>query len=276
MNRLLNKRRRTATQVDPRVLKTPAEIEKMRAAGILARKVIETIMVEACAGMTTGDIEDRAAEIIAAGGGTSPCLGYAPPGHPPYPAWTCTSVNEEIVHAIPGQKKLQNGDLFTMDCCVTLDGFVADTAVTIPIGVVTPEAQHLLKITEEALTIGIKQAKPGNTTGDIGWAIQKHAEANGLSVVRELHGHGIGRAMHEGAIDVPNYAMPGTGILLVPGMTFAIEPMFNLGTKQIRTLKDGWTIVTADGKLSAHFEHTIAITASGCRILTGAQNSSAL
>ncbi len=270
MNRLLNKRRRTASKVDPRVLKTPAEIEKMRAAGILARKVIESIVAETRAGMTTGEVEDRAAAIIAAGGGTSPCLGYTPAGHPPYPAWTCTSVNEEIVHAIPGSKQLHTGDLFTMDCCVTLDGFVADTAVTFSIGTTTPEADHLLKITEEALYIGIQQAKPGNTTGDIGWAIQKHAEANGLSVVRELHGHGVGRAMHEGAIDVPNYAMPGTGILLEPGMTFAIEPMFNVGTKEIRTLKDGWTIVTADGKLSAHFEHTVAITQNGCRILTSA------
>lgn len=249
-------------------LKTPEEIERIRAAGKVAHKVIQTIRDVAKPGMTTGELEEIAVRIISEHGGRSPCLGYAPPGHPPYPAWTCISVNEEIVHAIPGQRVLQDGDVVTIDCCVELNGYVADTAYTFGVGHVSPATQRLLRVTEEALYRGIEKARPGAHLGDIGNAIQKFVEAHGYSVVRELHGHGVGLRMHESEIDVPNYGKPGTGLKLECGMTFAIEPMVNLGRKEIRTLEDGWTIVTADGKLSAHFEHTIAIVPHGADILT--------
>src|SRR5579875_767991 len=249
-------------------LKTPEEIERIRAAGKLARKVIDVVREAAEPGMTTGELEEIAIRIITEQGGRSPCLGYAPPGHPPYPAWTCISVNEEIVHAIPGSRVLKAGDIVTIDCCVELNGYIADTAYTFGVGPLAPQAERLLKVTEEALYKGIEKARPGNRIGDVGHAIQKFVEAHGYSVVRELHGHGVGLRMHESEIDVPNYGRPGTGLRLECGMTFAIEPMVNMGRKEIRTLDDGWTVVTADGKLSAHFEHTVAIVPHGAEILT--------
>ncbi len=266
---MLNRRKNSAGKVERTALKTPEEIEKIYAAGRVARKVIALAQEIVQPGMTTGELEDRAAQLILEHGGTSPCLGYAPSGYPPYPAWTCISVNEEIVHGIPGGRVFRDGDLVTMDCCVRLDGYVADTAFTFGVGEISPLAANLLQVTSEALYIGIGCARPGNTTGDIGAAIQKFVEANHYSVVRELHGHGVGREMHENAIDLPNYGRPETGLLLEPGMTFAIEPMVNAGRKEIKSLRDGWTIVTADGSLSAHFEHTVAITEGGVRILTG-------
>lgn len=265
---MLKSRRQHARRVDKSLIKTATEIEIMREAGKIARHVCIMAKETVTPGMTTGQLEDLAEEYITQHGATSPCLGYTPAGHPPYPAWTCISVNEEIVHGIPGQKVIQSGDIVTMDCCVQLKGFVADTALTFAVGTVRQDVDRLLKVTEEALQIGISNALPGNTTGDVGWSIQKYAESNGYSVVRELHGHGVGRSMHESALDVPNYGRPGTGTLLETGMTFAIEPMVNMGRKDIRTLRDGWTIVTADGKISAHFEHTIAIGERNALILT--------
>jgi methionyl aminopeptidase len=249
-------------------LKSPDEVAKMRQAGRMVHRVIHETGKHIVPGVTTSYLEEIAIQIISEAGGSSPCLGYAPYGHPPYPAWTCISVNEEIVHAIPGPRILQEGDLVTIDCCAELNGWLADSAFTFPVGKVSNQAARLLKVTEECLYKGIAQAKPGNRTGDIGYAVQRHAEDAGFSVVRELSGHGIGRKMHEGELHVPNYGYRGKGMVLKEGMTFAIEPMINVGTPRIRTRPDGWTIVTQDGKLSAHFEHTVAITLDGAEILT--------
>jgi len=249
-------------------LKTPAQIAKMRETGRLVHRAIHETGAALVPGITTGKLEDMASRIISDAGGSSPCLGYSPGGHPPYPAWTCISVNEEIVHAIPGRRVIREGDIVTIDICAELNGFVADSAYTFPVGKVSPQAERLLKVTKEALIRGIAQARAGKKMGDIGSTIQRYAESNGYSVVRELHGHGVGESMHEGDLQVPNYGSPNRGTLLQCGMTFAIEPMLNAGRKEIAINEDGWTIVTADGKLSAHFEHTVAIVEHGVQILT--------
>jgi len=248
-------------------LKKPFEVEKMRTAGRVVHRVLKTMGETIRPGITTGELEDLAARVISESGGTSPFLGYAPPGHPPFPAWTCISVNEEIVHGIPGRRVLNAGDIVTVDCGVELNGWIADSAWTFGVGTISPQAERLLKVTREALYKGIEKAKPGNHIGDIGYAVQKHAESHGYSVVRELTGHGVGQALHEG-LQVPNYGMPGRKERLQCGMTFAIEPMVNMGRKDIKYKDDRWTIVTADGKLSAHFEHTVALTVEGADILT--------
>lgn len=248
-------------------LKTSQQIEKMRAAGRVVHHVLQAMEDAIVPGISTGELEDIAARIISEHRGTSPFLGYAPPGHPPYPAWTCISVNEEIVHGIPGRRKLQDGDIVTIYCGVELDGWIADSAWTYGVGNISPQTERLLKVTREALYKGIEKAKPGNHVGDIGYAVQKYAESHGYSVVRELTGHGVGQTLHEG-LQIPNYGMPGRKERLQCGMTFAIEPMVNQGRKEIKYKDDRWTIVTADGKLSAHFEHTVAIVPEGARILT--------
>lgn len=265
------KRARSESEFYPTVhLKSAAEIEKIRAAGRVAHKAIHTVGAAIRPGITTGELEDLGSRIISECGATSPCLGYAPAGHPPYPAWTCISINDEIVHAIPGRRVIKEGDLVTIDCAVELNGYVADSAYTFPVGEVSPKAQRLLTVTKEALFRGIAQARPGNRVGDIGFAIQRYAETNGYSVVRELTGHGVGRTMHEDP-QVANYGVRGKGILLECGMTFSIEPMVNAGRKEIKYLDDRWTIITADGSLSAHFEHTVAIVANGALILTNGE-----
>ncbi|HZP82526.1 MAG TPA: type I methionyl aminopeptidase [Chthonomonadaceae bacterium] len=249
------------------ILKSRAEIEKMRAAGRVVHKVLQETGKAVAPGVTTGELEDIASRIISESGGSSPFLGYAPVGHPPYPAWTCISVNEEIVHGIPGRRVLKEGDIVTIDCGVELNGYMADSAWTFPVGRVSPQTQRLLKVTEEALYKGIAQARPGHRISDISRAVQRHAESHGYSVVRELTGHGVGRSLHEEP-QVPNYGTSGRHIFLECGMTFAIEPMVNAGRKDIKYLDDRWTIVTADRSLSAHFEHTVAITDKGMEILT--------
>jgi len=248
-------------------LKKPEEIEKIRAAGRVINLVMKAAEAAIKPGVTTGALEDLAVRIIAQSGGTSPCVGYAPAGHPPYPAWTCISVNEEIVHGIPSRRVLKEGDVVTVDCVVELNGWIADSAWTFPVGKVSAGTERLLKVTEEALYKGIEQAKAGNRTGDIGYAVQKFVEAHGYSVVRELSGHGVGRSLHEDP-QVYNYGQRGKGELLQCGMTFAIEPMVNAGRKETKVLSDRWTIATADRKYSAHFEHTVAITPDGATILT--------
>jgi methionyl aminopeptidase len=252
-------------------LKSRDEIDRMRQTGRLVHRVIWETSAQIKPGVTTGELEDVAMKIMADAGGTSPCLGYAPAGHPPYPAWTCISVNEEIVHSIPGRRVLREGDIVTIDCCAELNGWLADSARTFPVGRVSSLADKLLKVTEEALNRGIAQARPGGHTGDIGSSVQRYAESFGFSVVRELHGHGVGRSMHEGELHVPNYGHKGRGAVLQCGMTFAIEPMINAGRKDIRSKPDGWTIVTKDGSLSAHFEHTVAIVPGGAEILTNGE-----
>jgi methionyl aminopeptidase len=252
-------------------LKSRDEIDRMKRTGRLVHRVIWETSAWIRPGISTGELEDIAMKIMSEAGGTSPCLGYAPVGHPPYPAWTCISVNEEIVHSIPGRRVLREGDIVTIDCCAELNGWLADSARTFPVGRISPLAEKLLKVTEEALNRGINQAKPGAHTGDIGSIVQRYAESYGFSVVRELHGHGVGRSMHEGELHVPNYGRKGKGAILQCGMTFAIEPMINAGRKDIRSKPDGWTIVTKDGSLSAHFEHTVAIVPGGAEILTNGE-----
>lgn len=252
-------------------LKTRAEIEKIRAAGRIVQQTLQATGAAAVPGATTGELDDLASRIISESGGASPFLGYAPTGHPPYPAWTCISVNNEIVHGIPGRRVLNEGDIVTIDCGVELDGYIADSAWTFPVGRIAPQTERLLKVTEEALYKGIAAARAGRRVGDIGYAVQKYAESHGYSVVRELTGHGVGTSLHEDP-QVPNYGQPNKGSALECGMTFAIEPMINAGKKEIKYLDDRWTIVTADGSLSAHFEHTVAITDRGTLILTGPES----
>src|ERR1051326_7936390 len=186
-------------------LKNRSEIAKMRETGRMVHRIIHQTARAIEPGITTGELEDIAVMLLSESGGSSPCLGYAPPGHPPYPAWTCISVNEEIVHSIPGRRVIKEGDLVTIDVCAELNGWLADSAWTFGVGQISPQAERLLKVTQECLFRGIAQARPGNRTGDIGFVVQRYAESQGFSVVRELHGHGVGRSMHEGELHIPNY-----------------------------------------------------------------------
>jgi len=214
------------------------------------------------AGMTTGDVDRLAAESIRSMGGIPTFQGYHGYKHA-----ICASVNDEVVHGIPGSRVLADGDLLSIDIGTTLEGYVSDSAVTVPIGKVSAEADQLMRVTQECLMLGIAQMQKGNRLSDIGSAIQRHAEKHGYGVVRDLVGHGIGTKMHEEP-QVPNYGEPGQGPVLRPGLCLAIEPMITQGSFVVETLDDGWTVVTEDGKLAAHFEHTIAITDEGPRILT--------
>jgi methionyl aminopeptidase len=250
------------------ILKTPEEIEKMRIAGRVVYAALQAMQNAIVPNRTTTyELEQVAVQVLAAHGASSPFLGYAPANHPPYPAWTCISVNEEVVHGIPGRRVLCEGDIVSCDVGVKLNGYYADSAWTFPVGRVAPEVTRLLKVTREALYKGIAQAKAGNRLGDVGHAIYRHVAQNGFSVVRDMVGHGVGRSLHEEP-QVPNFGKAGTGVLLQEGMTIAIEPMVNIGKRDIEALADEWTIVTSDRTLSAHFEHTIAVTRNGARILT--------
>jgi methionyl aminopeptidase len=215
-------------------------------------------------GVSTEDLDQAAEEFIRSHEGAAPSF----KGLYEFPASLCTSINEEIVHGIPSPARvLENGDIISVDCGVSLDGMHADSAVTIAVGDVAPETQRLLDVTQRGLEAGIRAAVVGNHIGDIGHAVQTVAEGAGFSVVRELVGHGIGASFHEEP-QVPNYGKPKRGPRLQPGMTLAIEPMVNIGGREIRTLDDKWTVVTMDGSLSAHFEHTVVITTGGPRVLT--------
>lgn len=245
------------------VRKSAADIEKMRAAGRIVAEVLETVEKSVEPGKTTTEDLNRLAEDICRGrGGVPTFLGYNN-----FPRSACISVNEAVVHGIPGGRVLQSGDLVSFDFACTLDGYIADAAITIPVGDVSPEANRLLGVTREALYQGIAKARVGARMGEVASAIQRYVEAAGFSVVRELVGHGVGRHLHEGP-EVPNFGKPGQGIRLVDGMTLAIEPMVNAGKRETITLDDKWTVVTKDGTLSAHFEHTVAITKRGPDILT--------
>lgn len=244
------------------VLKSPEEIEKMAKAGSIVGEVLESIKGMIQTGMTTKEIELFADERIKALGGKPAFKGYRG-----YPASICTSVNDEVVHGIPSSRKLKDGDIISIDLGVYYDGFYGDAAITAPVGKIDNETVTLLRITEEALNLGIENAIEGNRVNDISHAIQSHAEKNGLSVVRTFVGHGIGRELHEEP-QIPNYGTPGKGPRLKEGMTLAIEPMVNTGTYEVKILGDGWTAVTADGKKSAHFEHTVLVTSGKPQILT--------
>ena len=244
------------------IRKSRAEIEKMRAAGQIVGQVLQhlTTMVEP--GITTRDLDQEAERMIRAAGGLPTFKGYHG-----YPASICASVNEEIVHGIPGDRKLKEGDIIGIDCGVTLQGYVGDSAVTVPVGKISDDVAQLLEVTRQSLFEAIAQCRVGNRLGDVSHAVEAYVEPKGYSVVQNYCGHGIGRAMHEDP-QVPNYGKPGSGPILREGLVLALEPMINLGRHHTRQLKDGWTVVTVDGKPSAHFEHTVAITADGPQVLT--------
>ncbi|HLY02711.1 MAG TPA: type I methionyl aminopeptidase [Candidatus Cybelea sp.] len=243
-------------------LKSPREIEIMRASGKVTARVLTGLMKAARPGMTTDELDALAERGIREAGGIPTFKGYNG-----FTGSICASLNDEVVHGIPGTRVLRDGDLLSIDIGTTLDGYVSDSAVTVPIGNISQTAQRLLEVTRECLTVGIAQMQRGKHVGDIGAAVQAHAEGHGFGVVRELVGHGVGKAMHEEP-QVPNFGEAGAGMELRAGLVLAIEPMITQGGPRVRILKDGWTVVTADGKLAAHFEHTIAVTEDGPQILT--------
>lgn len=245
------------------LIKTRAEIEKMRESGRIVAKTLRLLSQQIAPGVTPRQLDDMAAMLIRAEGGEPSFLGYRG-----FPASACISVNDTVVHGIPNDVPLKEGDIISLDLGVVKNEWHGDGAWTFPVGEISPEAQRLLNVTKEALMQGIGRARPNNRTGDIGWTVQRYCEHNGYGVVRELVGHGIGRNLHEEPHNVPNFGKAGKGDVLREGMTICIEPMINQGTHRVNQLDDGWTIKTADGKLSAHFEHMIAITKDGPEILT--------
>jgi len=248
-------------------LKTAAEIDTIARAGEIVSGTLTHVAALARPGVSTGELDRQAEEFIRAHEGATPAF----KGLYNFPGTLCTSVNHEVVHGIPSDlRELASGDLLGVDVGVQVDGMYADAAVTLPIGETSPEAGRLLETTNRALLAGIDAAVVGATIGDVGAAIQRVVDEVGYGIVRELVGHGVGHAPHEDP-QVPNYGWPGTGPRLVAGLVIAIEPMVNLGSQEIRTLEDGWTVVTVDGSPSAHFEHTVAVTAQGPRILTGSR-----
>lgn len=255
------------------VIKTAEEIEGMREAGRLAAEVLDFITPHVKTGVTTGELDRLCHEYMRDVQGTTPApLNYAPPGYPPYPKAICTSVNDVVCHGVPNEYALKDGDIVNLDITViTKDGFHGDTSRMFYAGEPSIQARRLCDITLECMWIGIMKIRPGAYLGDLGHAIQRHAESNGYSVVREFCGHGIGRKFHEEP-QVLHYGRPGTGVKLQPGMIFTVEPMINAGKPGIRELKgkraDGWTILTQDRSLSAQWEHTVLVTETGYEILT--------
>jgi len=252
----------------PIQIKTPEEIAQMRVAGRLAAEVLDFIAPHVKAGVTTGHLDKLCHDYMVGVQGTIPApLDYTPPGHRPYPKSICTSVNHQVCHGIPGDKVLKPGDIVNIDITVIKDGFHGDTSRMFLVGEPSIQARRLCEVTWECLWKGIAQVRPGARLGDIGHAIQVHAEGHGYSVVREFCGHGIGRRFHEEP-QVLHYGKPGQGVALEAGMIFTVEPMINAGRRDIRALGDGWTIVTADHSLSAQWEHTVLVTPAGFEVLT--------
>lgn len=246
-------------------LKSAMELDAMRAAGRINAEVLATCRALIAPGVSTGDLNDAAEAVLRKHGCSSPFLGY---GQPPFPASICTSVNEELVHGIPSKKRvLREGDIISVDSGTICEGFVADSAFTAAVGEVGETARKLIAVTEGALSAAITQMRPGKKTGDISAAIQNYAESRGMHVTREYTSHGVGRQMHESPM-VPNFGVAGSGIPLQRGMTIAIEPMVLVGTPETRVLKDQWTVVSADQSLTAHFEHSVAVTEGEPLILT--------
>jgi methionyl aminopeptidase len=244
------------------IRKSPAEIEKMARAGAVVRGCLELMARELRPGITTRELDRLAEKYIRANGGVPTFKGYRG-----FPGSICASPNDMVVHGIPGKVRLSEGDILGVDVGVTMDGYIADAAMTFPVGEISEEARRLLRVTEESLMKGIEQCRVGKRVGDISHAVQTHAESHGYAVVQSMVGHGVGRDMHEDP-QVPNFGPPGQGPELREGMVLAIEPMVNAGAYQVELGDDGWAIYTRDGSLSAHFEHTVAITNSGPRILT--------
>ena len=244
------------------VLKSEQEIALMRAAGSLVGQTLELLKKAVCPGITTKELDHMAEQFIRRAGAVPAFKGYCG-----FPASICSSINEQVVHGIPGPRQLQDGDIISIDIGVKLNRYYGDAAITLPVGEVDPAILKLLSVTEQALNKAIEQAIKGNRLSDISHAVQLHAEAYGYGVVRDYVGHGIGQRMHEDP-QIPNYGPPGRGPLLKSGMTLAIEPMINCGTPDVEVLADDWTVVTVDRKISAHFEHTVAITEGEPEILT--------
>jgi methionyl aminopeptidase len=247
------------------IIKSQQEVELMRAAGRVNALALEAVRKMIRPGVTTGELDMVADEIIREHGGIPAFKKY--PGPYPYPATLTVSINAELVHGIPGKRKLQEGDLVSVDCGTILDGFVADSAFSVGVGEVSPEVRRLLDVTAQALDIGISQMYAGKRVGDVSSAIQQYVEGHGYHVPREYTGHGVGRQMHEGPL-VPNYGTSGRGMVLRPGITVALEPMVLVGTHRTRVLGDQWTVASADGSLTAHFEHSVAVTDGEPLILT--------
>lgn len=247
-------------------IKTPEEMDGMRLSGRLAATVRDAVAKAIQPGVTTGELDDYARELIAQLGGKSAFFGYRG-----FPGYICTSVNDEVVHGIPGARRIQMGDIVSVDFGVTYGGFVGDTATTVMVGVTDPDVMRLVAITEQALEAAIEKAVIGGRLSDISHAVEAVALSAGFFVVRDFVGHGIGREMHEDP-QIPNFGLPGRGPRLKAGMTFAIEPMINLGTEEVEVMGDGWTVLTRDRKPSAHFEHTVAISEGRGEILTLAKN----
>ncbi len=244
------------------MLKAPEQISVMRRAGRVVAEMLDACEAAARPGVTTADLDRVARDVLAKRKAKSNFLNYHG-----YPAVICTSPNDVIVHGIPGSYRLRDGDLISIDCGAIIEGWHGDAARTIPVGDISEEARKLIRVTEESLWAGIAHVRKGSRLSDIGHAVQTVAEGAGFSVVREYVGHGIGRAMHEEP-QVPNYGEPGKGIKLKVGHVLAVEPMVNLGSAETRLHDDGWTVATADGSLSAHFEHSIAVTEDGPEVLT--------
>jgi methionyl aminopeptidase len=249
-------------------IKTASEVEKMRAACRLASRILEEISSLLVPGVTTREIDQIAGKLMADAGCRSAFLGYKK-----FPGQICISLNDEVVHGIGGSRRVQYGDIVKLDIGVILDGFVGDTAATVPIGVINEDVQRLLEVAENALYLGIEKARDGRRLSDVCAAIQDEVESHGFSVVREFVGHGVGRRLHEEP-QIPNYRTPGVSAKLRAGMTLAIEPMVNLGNAAVRVLQDDWTVVTADRRPSAHFEHTVLVTKGEPEILTWREKTS--
>ena len=247
------------------VIKTEGDLAAMRRAGRVNARALAAAVSVVRPGVTTAEVNAAAEEVLRKAGAGMAFLNY--PGPFPYPAATCVSVNDELVHGIPGSRKLKEGDIVSIDCGSVVDGFVGDSAITIGVGEVSDEAQRLLDVTCAALFAGIEHMRVGQRTGDVSAAIQAAVEGNGFNVVREYTGHGVGRAMHEDP-QVPNYGRAGTGLILRPGVTIALEPMVLAGRPETRVLRDQWTVASRDGRLTAHFEHSVAVTANGPLLLT--------
>jgi methionyl aminopeptidase len=249
------------------IIKTAEEIEKMKAAGAIVEEVLNAIRDMAKPGVTTGELDEKARQIISRHHARGSFYGYMGWNNTKFPGHICASVNEQVVHGIPSDRVLNEGDIVSVDCGTVMKGFYGDSAYTFAVGEIAPEVQRLLTVTKEALYKGVAQAKAGARVGDVSAAVQKHAEAAGFSVVRELTGHGLGRNMHEDP-EVPNFGIKGRGPELKEGMVICIEPMINMGTRHVVFERDGWTVRTRDRKPAAHFEFAVAITKDGPDVLT--------
>ena len=244
------------------IIKSSREIEQLRRPNAIVAEVLQRLRKAVVAGVTTRELDQISEEVILSMGAVPAFKGYRG-----YPASLCASINEQVVHGIPNQRRLKEGDIVSLDVGASLNGYFGDAAITLPVGSVDPEAQRLLNVTERALTLGIEKARKGNRLFDISHAIQGWVESQGFSVVRDFVGHGIGKSLHEEP-QIPNFGSPHQGPRLEEGMVFALEPMVNEGTYEVKILSDAWTVITADGKRSAHFEHTIAVTDGDPEILT--------